>query len=167
MKYGLIQNGPVVISTTLTLGLPIGNSSGGRTQLLQTGDGEFNQMITVEASHSFYPKKLYTTGLLAFNNRTRGFSDEIRYGLEAGYHPGKWLLVLRLLGVKPLLNDNNEQLPVNGLFNNRVEYFSITPEINYQLKERLGLSFSAAGAFYGKNILAAPTFSVGAYLKFD
>ncbi|MCI5054884.1 MAG: hypothetical protein MRY83_02180, partial [Flavobacteriales bacterium] len=45
VKYGLITNKPWVLSTSLLLGLPIGESSGGSLGILQTGDGEFNQLI--------------------------------------------------------------------------------------------------------------------------
>ncbi|NJM26575.1 MAG: hypothetical protein HC859_14985, partial [Bacteroidia bacterium] len=45
LKYGLIVNKPIVMSATLTLGLPLGETRGGDQQILQTGDGEFNQML--------------------------------------------------------------------------------------------------------------------------
>ena len=38
LKYGLLQNGPVVLAVGLTLGLPLGETEGGETGLLQTGD---------------------------------------------------------------------------------------------------------------------------------
>ncbi|MGK7396496.1 MAG: hypothetical protein ACNS62_18095 [Candidatus Cyclobacteriaceae bacterium M3_2C_046] len=165
-KYGLIQQKPLVLSASLTLGLPLGTNGGGRTGLLQTGDGEFNQMLTLEASHSFYPQNFYLSGLIGFNNRTNNFSDEIRYGLEIGFTPGKFIGVLRFYGVKPLMNGNDELLPINGVFNNNVEFLAVTPEINYMMTEKWGISLSFGGAFYGKNILANPNLVGGLFYDF-
>lgn len=84
IKYGLIKDKPVVVSASVMLGLPIGETAGGESQILQTGDGEFNQMIRLDASHSFYPKPFYVSAYGAFNNRTNNFSDEARFGIEFG-----------------------------------------------------------------------------------
>ena len=163
-KYGLLRNSDIVLSVSLTFGIPFGESGGGRTQLLQTGDGEFNQMIILEASRSFYPSPFYVSSLFGFNNRTKGFSDEIRYGLEAGYTPGKFYGLLRFYGVKPIKKENSEFLPLNGIFNNNVEYLSVTPEIGYRITDKIGVSASVGGAFYSKNILADPSVTLGLYL---
>jgi len=165
LKYGLLQNSGVVLSASLTLGLPLGEQSGGRTGLLQTGDGEFNQMLLVEASRSFYPAPIYASALVGFNHRTNNFSNEIRYGLEVGYNPGKFFANLRFYGVNPIKNDSQEVVAVNGIFNNNVEYLSISPEIGYQVTDKFGASASVGGAFFAKNILAAPTLILGVFMK--
>ena len=164
LKYGLIQDAAIVLSTSLTLGIPLGESIGGRTQLLQTGDGEFNQILTIEASRSFYPLPFFVSSLIGFNHRTNGFSNEFRYGLEIGYTPGKFYGILRLYGVKPFKKDSDDLLPVNGIFNNNVEYLSLTPELGYKITDKLGISGSMGGAFYGKNILAAPSYTLGVFM---
>src|SRR5690606_13129982 len=53
LKYGLVVDKPVVISATVLFGLPLGETGGGESRILQTGDGEFNQMIRLDASRSF------------------------------------------------------------------------------------------------------------------
>jgi len=166
LKYGLITDKPIVVSASLTLGLPFGNESGGRTELLQTGDGEFNQMLTLEASKSFYPIELYTSILAGFNNRTNGFSDELRYGAEIGYTLGKFTGILRLYGIKPLDNGDSEAEQTNGVFSNNVEYLSYSPELIYNFSEKAGISLSMGKVFYGKRILANPSYSAGVFLKF-
>ena len=165
IKYGLIQNGPVVVSASLTLGLPLGNEAGGDTQVLQTGDGEFNQMITVEASRSFSAIGAYATVLLAFNNRTNNFSDEIRYGLEAGVTVKNFTLLGRLYSVESLENGNELETPSNGIFSNNLEFVSFSPELIYTYKEKYGVTASVGTAFSGKRVLARPAYSFGVFMK--
>ncbi len=51
----------------------------------------------------------------------------------------------------------------SSLFGNNVEYFSITPEINYFIQGNFGASFSVGGALSGQNILASPNFGLGVF----
>jgi len=133
---------------------------------LQTGDGEWNQMITLDASHSFYPKPFYITASLAFNNRTKGFSDEFHYGVEVGYNPSeRFTAVLKTYIVNSLYNGNTDTSAANGIFSNNTEYFSFGPEIIYGLSDNIGLTAGGGFAFSGRQILAAPNWSIGAYLK--
>lgn len=164
LKYGLIINKPIVVSTSLILGLPLGNPSGGETQILQTGDGEFNQMIRIDASHSFYPKPFYASAYAAFNNRTNDFSDEIRFGFEAGATLEKFIPIFKVDVVQSLFNGDAE-IVQNGIFSNNTEYVSATLELNYQLNKKTGLTASTAFAFSGKNILASPNWGAGIYIK--
>lgn len=60
-KYGFFQCKSIVLSTSLLFGIPLGEDAGGEGGILQTGDGEFNQLLRVEASHSFYPLPVYAT----------------------------------------------------------------------------------------------------------
>jgi protein XagA len=163
-KYAIVMNKPIVVSATLLLGLPFGKSSGGEGQILQTGDGEFNQMIRLDVSHSFYPKPVYVSAYGGFNNRTQDFSDEIRFGAEVGLTYKKFTPILKLNVVQSLYNGNAEAVQ-NGIFSNNTEYVSPTLELNYQWKEKWGISGSGGFAFAGKNILASPNWSIGVYLK--
>jgi len=164
IKYGLIVNKPIVLSASLILGLPLGEPVGGSSQILQTGDGEFNQMIKLDASYSFYPKPVYVSGYAAFNNRTNNFSDEVRFGGEVGVTLKKFIPILKLNVVQSLYNGNAEEAQ-NGIFSNNTEYVSPTIELNYQVGEKWGVSGSGGFAFSGRNILAAPNWSIGLYLK--
>ena len=164
-KYGLIVNKPIVVSATLLFGLPLGKTAGGTSQILQTGDGEFNQMIRIDASHSFYPKAFYASVYVGFNNRTQGFSDEVRVGGEIGVTYKKFIPILKINVVQSLFNGDSE-VAQNGIFSNNTEYISPTLELNYQLSEKIGISGSGGFALAGRNILASPNWSLGAYLKF-
>lgn len=164
LKYGLIRQRPVFLSVSLTLGLPFGEDSGGNSGILQTGDGEFNQMISADAGTGF-ANGIYMNAMAGFNHRTNDFSDEFRYGYEVGWSKGRFVGLLRLSGIKPLGRADDDFKAPNGIFNNRTEYLAFTPEILFRFTEKLGIAASVGGAFYGKNVLANPNFTGGIFLK--
>lgn len=169
LKYGLITNKPVVLSATLLFGLPTGNPSGGVEQVLQTGDGEFNQMIQFDVStgKTFGNVNTWYSVSVGFNNRTNDFSDEFRYGLEAGasLFDNKLLTILRFIGVESLRNGLPSAFSNStSLFANNAEYLAIAPEIAYNINSNFGVSVGVSGALYGRIILAAPTYSFGVYM---
>ncbi|MEN7550530.1 hypothetical protein AAG747_21600 [Rapidithrix thailandica] len=165
LKYGILKAGPYVGALSLTLGVPLGEPSGGRTELLQSGDGEFNQMLTFELSRSFGKGHQYVSLLLGFNNRTENFSDEFRYGAEFGAKVKRFWLIARLYGIESFENGNEAIIANNGIFSNNLEYLSLSPEIAYEWSEQMGVSVGAGFALQGKRILADPSFSMGIYLK--
>jgi protein XagA len=164
-KYGLIVDKPVVLSATLSFGIPLGETSGGEGGILQTGDGEFNQMIRFDASTSFYPAPLYASAYVAFNNRTNDFSDEFRLGAEVGYTFFKKLTAIVKLNIVQSFNNGSDQVADNGIFSNNTEYVSPMLEVGYALTEKWGVSASGGYAFSGQNILASPNYGVGVYVK--
>lgn len=171
LKYALTPGKRIVISASILFGLPFGKIAEGRTdagdaRILQTGDGEFNQLITLDASHSFYPAPFYASIGGGFNNRTENFSDEFRFSGELGYTGIKnVVLALKISGVESLRNGDPGGGAGNGIFGNNVEFFSFAPEISYGLSEKLGITGSAAFAASGSNILASPNFSAGVFLN--
>jgi len=166
IKYGLIVDKPIVVSASLTLGLPLGNSTGGRTGVLQTGDGEFNQMVTLEASRGLRKGRAWASLLLAYNNRSDNFSDELRYGVELGHKLGeKWIANVKLLGVNSLNNGSDFETPSNGIFSNNIEYIATTYEVAYSWSEKYGVSAAIGTALDGRRVLASPSFSVGVFMN--
>ncbi len=170
LKYGLITKGKIVLSTSLKLGLPLGNSSGGSAGNLQTGDGEFNQLLQFDASTSFKLGKAnaYSSIYVGANNRTEGFSDEFHYGLEAGigFLENRLYLIGRVLGVKSFKNGNlNTEANTTSIFANNTEYLSVGPEVAYQWNKNWGASASFATAISGSIIFANPSYSVGVFYK--
>ncbi len=164
IKYGLLVNKPIVVSATILFGLPLGDNGATNANALQTGDGELNQILRVDASHSFYPKKFYVSAYAAFNNRTKGFSDEVRFGAEIGWTLKKFIPILKVSTVHSLFN-GDVGVVQNGVFSNNVEFISPALELNYQLTEKVGISGSVATALAARNILASPNFGLGVYLK--
>lgn len=164
LKYGIIVNKPVVVSMTALFGLPLGDNSGGDSQILQSGDGEFNQMIRADVSGSL-PSNIFLSAHLAFNNRTRGFSDEFRYGAEVGCTFFKKLIAIAKLSVVESLYNGSGGVAENGIFSNNTEYISPTLEVGYKITEAWGISGSGGFAFSGRNILASPNWGVGVFLQ--
>lgn len=170
LKYGLVVDKPVVLSATLTLGLPLGNNSGGSQGNLQTGDGEFNQMIQLDAGTAFNLGKqsMYANAYLAFNNRTNNFSDEMRFGVETGINlfDNKVTALVRLYGIRSLQNGDLEAgTNSTSLFANNSEHLTISPEIAYNINEKWGVSAGYATALSGKIIFADPAYNVGVFFK--
>ena len=171
LKYGILTKGPIALSATLTLGLPLGNNSGGSAGNLQTGDGEFNQLLQLDAGKGFRIGKVdaYANAYFGFNNRTNDFSDELRFGIEGGatFLNGRLTAILRLFGVQSL---NNGALPSElsnstSIFANNTEHLSFSPELAYNITDKWGVSVSTGRALSGRLIFANPSYSVGVFVK--
>lgn len=172
LRFGLTAPGSkIAVATSLTFGLPLGEDAGGAQMNLQTGDGEFNQLLSLEAGHGFQlggQLPAYLSAQIGVNNRTKGFSDEFRFGLEAGLQLAKkrlWLIG-RLTGSESFFNgDTAASNPTTSIFSNNAEYLSIGGEVNLNLTRKAGLSFGVAGAISGRIIAAAPAFSAGVFVN--
>lgn len=164
-KYSLVKDKPIVVSTTILLGLPFGETRGGASGILQSGDGEFNQLLRVDASHSFYPKPLYASAYVGINNRTKNFSDDFRAGAEVGYtFKSKLVTILKFDLVQSFFN-RSTLVADNGIFSNNTEYVSPSVELAYVVNKKWGVSALAGFALAGRNILAAPNLGVGIFVK--
>ena len=165
VRFGILERGSTVASASLMLGLPIGDSS--HENGLFTGDGEFNQHISLGVGHSFYPIPAYVAIEAGYNNRTQGYSDEFRYHLEAGYtFNQRATLITKLRGLESLDNgDDSIMGGMGGLSANNQSYISYGTELAFSITSNVGISFSVEGAFRGENILSAPAYSTGIYLK--
>ncbi len=168
IKYGLIRNKPVVMSATLMLGLPLGKTSQGNQGRLATGDGEFNQYLSlqVSTSKSFGKLNTFYSLDLGINNRTKGFSDEFRAGIEVGaIYDKKVIFIYRVRTVKSFNNSSFVEMNGATLFASDVEFVSPTIELGYEIKEKYGISASVGSAFSGRLIYANKSYSVGVYMK--
>jgi len=162
-KYGIKQNTRTVFSASVLFGIPSGNSEGGESGVLQTGDGEFNTLISAEMGHSF-AKKWYGNLGAGINLRTKGFSEEWRVLAEIGYIPSdRWLLAMKVSSVQSFMNGDALPSAGNGIFSNNMEFFSIGPEVAYRIGKKMGVSVSYFGAFSGQFILAEPSYNFGLY----
>jgi hypothetical protein len=162
LRYGLLKKGSFVLSSTFMLGVPAGDYT--NPDLLYTGDGEWNQQLRVEWGYG--TARWYTNGYLGLNNRTKGFSDEVRLHAEFGY----WLIKSKLLASAKLATvqsfyNGDPSGTSNGLFANNVEYISPQIGLAWEYQNRWGISGLVAGALEGANALAAPSVSLGVYRK--
>ncbi len=169
LKYGLTSGGKIPVALTLMVGLPTGTTSGGTQRNLQTGDGEFNQILQLDAGTGFSAGKasLYTSGYVGFNHRTNGFSEELRFGLEggAGLFADKLWLSGKLNIVESLKNgDTAATTTSTSLFANNSEFTSVSLEASFYVSKKVGLSASFANPLRGEIIAAAPSYSVGVFI---
>ncbi|MCH2215354.1 MAG: hypothetical protein MK086_09305 [Flavobacteriales bacterium] len=166
IQYGFYQSDTWVASVRVLFGLPTGKVNGGETGILQSGDGEFNQMIRFDLSRPISDKS-WISFYAGFNNRTNDFSDEYRLGGEYGTRLGSsFYTILKLDVVQSFFNGEADASQGGTIFSNDTEFISPAIELAYELDNQIGFSFSAGGAFAARNILAAPNLAVGVYKKF-
>ena len=169
IKYGLTSPGSKFpIAITATFGLPTGATNEGRLGNLATGDGEFNQMIQLDAGTGFKLGALnaYASAYGGFNHRTNGFSEEIRFGAEfgVGLLNSKLWLATKFNVVESRKNGETAETSTStSIFANNTEYASFSLEANYYVTKRVGVSANFAGAFIGEIIAAAPSYSFGVF----
>lgn len=169
IKYGILQKGNWKWSVSLKLGVPTGNNKGGSDGSYQTGDGEFNQYLKSAIGRSFSLGSLgfYASLHTGYNNRTKGFSDEWRSGLELGNQTIKdklWLIVKGHI-VKSLKNGNlNAENTQGNIFANNVEYTNLGLEVNYFITKKIGVSLNYTAILAGHITYAAPSYSAGLFL---
>lgn len=167
VRYELLNKKGISVSANILLGLPTGDAK--QVDGLFTGDGEFNQMLKIAVGTG--KKKWWTQGALGFNNRTKGFSDEMRYDFEVGYKffNDRLLAIFKINGIESLNNGTStDKAAATGLFSNNVEFMGLGPELLYYInkKKNIGASFRFAGALKGQNVLAAPSIAVGLFAEF-
>lgn len=162
LKYGIIPSGKWVWSAGLDLKLPFGNSEGGETMLLQTGDGAFSQLLKTEVSTTL--GSLYFSGLLGIRHRGKDYSDDWHSGVEVGWNvkkKDKFYAILKVRSVQSFFNSEETLQLQNSLFANNLEFISIGPEFHYFFDNNWGVNLTAYGAVQGRNILADPYLEVG------
>ncbi|MEL6987096.1 MAG: hypothetical protein AAGK97_04630 [Bacteroidota bacterium] len=171
LKYGLTKPGSrIPVAVTALFGLPLGKEAGGTQGNLQTGDGEFNQLLQLDVGTSFRIGKninAYTSAYIGFNNRTNGFSDEIRFGAEIGANviKDKLWLIGRLAAIESMKNGAvASEVTSTSIFANNTEFISIGLEANYYLTDKVGLSAGVAGATRGEIIAARPSYTFGVFI---
>lgn len=171
LKYGITgSNSPIAVSASVLFGIPLGNDLGGKDNNLQTGDGEFNQFVQLDAGSGFNVAGLsaYANVHFGYNNRTSGFSDELRYGVEAGIATldSKLWFIGRLNRVDSRKNGTlGNNSTGTSIFSNNAEYTSLGGEVSYKINEQFGFSAGITGAIDGRIILAAPSYSVGVFVE--
>jgi hypothetical protein len=170
IRVGLVRQGlPYSLTATLTLGLPFGEDAGGTEMNLQTGDGEFNQMIQVGYGRSFQmgSSNSYVSASAGFNNRTNDYSDEIRLAIELGVQviPDRLWLIGKLHRIESLENGKDAaEVVTTSVFANNMELTSLTGEVALHFTENLGFSATIAYPLGGRIIFSKPAYSAGIFL---
>ena len=158
-RIGLLTNRATVVSLQVMAGLPLGDSFTEQEVGLFTGDGEFNQLISLQVGHSLWPTPGYLKAEIGFNNRESDFSDELRYALEAGFMVGErigvsgWIRGVKALGTGDEWTVNDQQ------------YVSFGPEINFYITSNAGITAGVTKYTGAHNLLNAPAWDIGIFLK--
>ncbi len=161
IRIGLLTNRATVISLQAMAGLPLGEAD--RSKFLWTGDGEFNQHIALQVGHSLYPLPAYLKGEVGFNNRKSDdnpeddYADEIRYSLEAGY------TIAERVGISVWLRGVDAIGELNS--RNDFQYVSFGPEVHLYVTPNAGVAASMTKFTRGYNVLDAPAWEFGVFLK--
>ena len=165
VRIGILPEGPTVVSLQAIAGLPLGESA--EDIVLWTGDGEFNQHVSLQIGHSLYPAPAYLKGEIGYNNRKSSdnrddnYADELRYSLQAGYTIAERIDVsVWLRGVEALDRADDEFHPRNDL-----EYLSFGTQIDFHVSPNAGISAGISTFTRSHNLLDAPVWEVGLFLK--
>ena len=162
LKYGVVQLGNTIISAKVIFSIPTGLSSpdGG----LWLGSGNANQLIGIEAGHSFWPGGFYLTEGISFNNQTGGFSDQFRYYIEGGYRFSKSiLLIARLHGLYSFDNGDPNVSGGFGTYQNDQQFLAYNAELVYSITDNWGVSAYYESGTNGKNIISAPVLNFSVF----
>lgn len=169
-KYGLNKPGSKFpVAASLTLGLPTGIVGGGSQGNLQTGDGEFNQYLRIDAGTGFNLAENvsnYISLYSGINHRTNGYSEEFRFGLEygLGFFNQKLWTIGRLYGIESFKNgDTGEALNSTSIYANNAEVTNIEFELAAYVYKRIGISGSISQVLRGEIVAAAPAYSIGVF----
>ena len=167
--YAIVATEGFALSGTLKLGIPTGENEGGRDGSYQTGDGEFNQLIRVDAGIPFKIQKtpLYAKGYLGYNNRTENFSSEWHTGIEIGANLWKdKLWVVSKFNVVESLNNGslNAQTSQGSIFANNIEFVNLGGEVSYYFTKKWGASLGYTAILRGQIIYASPSYTGGVFL---
>ncbi|CAM1372730.1 hypothetical protein [Tenacibaculum xiamenense] len=168
VRYAIFKKGNWALDAKLILGLPTGSSAGGSDGSYQTGDGEFNQYLSTSVGYStrLFKRPSYLKSYLGYNNRSEGFSDELRAGFEVGVNiiEKKLWLSSRINILQSLQNGTLNAANSNGsIFANNVEFSSYGFEAAYYFTKNIGASISFDSAFSGRIIAANPSYSFGIF----
>ncbi|MCY3555797.1 MAG: hypothetical protein OXH56_10790 [Gemmatimonadetes bacterium] len=165
LRVGILTEGQTVVSLQAMAGLPLGES--GDDILLWTGDGEFNQHVSLQIGHSLYPVPAYLKGEIGYNNRQssdnrdENYADEFRYTLQAGYTIADRVgISVSVRGVEALDRADDEFHERND-----VEYLSYGPQVDFYVTPNAGITASMSRFTRSHNMLDAPTWEFGVFLK--
>jgi hypothetical protein len=173
LKYSLSKPGAKIpMAISVQLGIPTGVTGKGEFGTLQTGDGEFNQMVQFDIGSGFNIKSsnCYFSAYAALNNRTNGFSEEYRTGAELGIEllQNKLWLSTKLNVIKSFKNGElATEVNSTSIFANNSEFTSIGFEANYYITDKIGVSANFTSAVSGRIIAAAPSYNFGVFIDIN
>ena len=156
-RYLLLQ-GPVLVSAGLDLGLPTGS----KNATLPTGDGEFSILPRISAAGGFQlGLPVFYLISSGYHKRTLGFSDELHGQLMGGFRASFVTFIFGIEARHSLKNGDAAPLSANPLYLNNASFISYAPGIVIHASDNLTFNIFYKSGFFVRNILAAPSISVG------
>ena len=175
LKYGVLTGQvPVSISVAAEVPTAKGDNFATNRELvfeqinLPTGDGEWNVWLTAAGSHALAELPIYLQGYAAYNLRTgyadSQFRDQLKYGVEVGYQPGKkWWLMARAMAFTTLGEAQNQF--TDFIRGEGTQFMAAGLAVNYTFVEHWALVAQGQTYFDGwhprRNLYSAPMLSVG------
>ncbi len=169
-----LVRGKTPVALAVDFGLPIGDSQGivsvrdvpDGTFRLPTGDGEFNTRVSLYASRGFWEGKTVVSGGGGYNVRTRGFTDEFSYSVNAGHRLTSRVSISgSLIGLEPARAANPSRSVGFGV-GEGVAYLGIGGEVQYRINKRHSVSVGYYEPLRGKNLLAGGNLVFGFGIAF-
>ena len=158
--------GAMPLTATLRVDLPTNDND--RETGLRTGYNAFTLLPMFSTGQGY--GKWYWYGYGGYGVRTHSYSHFLNAGAEAGYHfPHFWLMAFSEW-VVPLDNgdlDLGQNNQLTRMYVNNQGFGSVGVKTLIELNRFWGLTASAAGAAWGRNVPARPAFSGGVYFKWD
>ena len=166
LEYQLGKKNSWVYSISLSLGLPTGKDRAGSDGSYQTGDGEFNQQLRFHLGKSYQLGKqpFYAKASVGVNQRSKGFSDELRASVETGTRifKDKLLTLVRANTIQSFYNGSLDASNSNGsIFANNVEVVNIGGEFIFRLSSKLSWGLSGSYPIIGRVLYRSTAFSTG------
>ncbi|MCZ7555329.1 MAG: hypothetical protein M5R41_02850 [Bacteroidia bacterium] len=167
LRYAWIHDGSTVFSTGITASFPLGETSD--RMGLWTGDGEYNQLFSLNLEHRLTAFPACAALALGFNNRNAGYSDELILGAQIGVRTvGPISLSMLLLAVEPLKNGSLDYFGGNyGFATNRQRYLQYGPELSIDLMDGFGMNIAVLAVTRAENVASAVTVRSGVYFTLD
>ena len=168
LKYGILKKYKIQLAATIKFGLAFGNEKGGEQQNLQTGDGEYNQLLQLDAGIPFQISgtTFYSNFYAGFNNRTEGFSDDFLYGVEVGAALAnkKLWLIGKINGSSSFKNGSLSGENSTGIFANNAAFLNYSLGASVYFTKAFGVAGEVAIPISGEVTFAAPSYSLGLFL---
>lgn len=162
IRVGLLNHGRTVLSASVMIGIPIGDSH--QESGLYTGDGELNQTVGIEFGQGF-GLAAYLTLTAGWNNRTQGFSDEFVYRAEVGTDfPGRFSGALRVGGIESTGN-GGAVLGGRGLRGNDQRMLRYGAELRFAITDAAGVAISVDRGTRLQNALGGTTFGTSLFAR--
>lgn len=158
------------VGAELGFGLPTGFTGIGLSGFpspVGSGDGEFNQIISLKVGSGFKigEQNLYYKASLGYNNRTQGFLNEYRWSAETGTTFNKLFVLSRITNITAL-NKENITVNANNIFGNGIEKRVLGFEATYNLTKHWGISAGYNRFLSGTLVFSDPSYTYGVVYQF-